>query len=295
MGIPTGGAADQYSQRLVNAVVGNDAAAATLEMMLMGGTFEVRESCVIAVAGADMQFQINGTDAEMGRATAVGDSDILSFGYAKRGCFTYLAVAGGFDGAVVLGSRSTYVAGRLGGHFGRSLRPGDELESLPGESTGGVVAGTELLGWPLEHEFLRFVRGPQAEYFTPAAYETFTKEQHTVSPRSNRMAHRLVGPRLEIELLPRTGDTGTGPTDIVEDGNAVGAIQVAGGVEPICMGRDCPTSGAYAKIGCIITPDVDRLAQMRPGDSFRFLEVSVSEANEVSRQRALHVRSFGSA
>ena len=107
------------------------------------------------------------------------------------------------------------------------------------------------------------------------------------------MAYRLTGPALEVVSTPRTMDTGSGPTDIIEDGNAVGAIQIAGGVEPICMGRDCPTSGAYAKIGCMITPDVSRMSQMQPGDTFQFEEVSVDEAYDISAQVTAAIEAFG--
>jgi biotin-dependent carboxylase-like uncharacterized protein len=293
MGIPTGGAADQYSHRLVNAVVGNDASAATLEMMLLGASFEVLQACEVAVAGADMRFQIDGSDAEMGRAWPVRAGDVMTFSKARRGCFGYVAVRGGFDGTVVLGSRSTYLAGRLGGHYGRALRRDDVLEVLEGRGEG-FVAGEDQLEWPLRHESLCFVRGPQPEYFTDAAYRAFSRDPHTVSPRSNRVAHRLTGPALKLVPIPRTADSGSGPTDIIEDGNAIGAIQIAGGVEPICMGRDCPTSGAYAKIGCIVTADVSRLAQTQPGESFRFEEVSVAEAYEISREVTRMMSSFTS-
>ena len=294
MGIPTGGAADQYSHRLANAAVGNDASAATLEMMLLGASFEVLQACEVGVTGADMRLQVNGDDSEMGRAIPLAEGDVLSFSKARRGCFGYLAIRGGFDGAVVLGSRSTYVAGRLGGHFGRALRRDDVLDVLEGGGRSGLVADAEMLEWPLRRESVRFLRGPQPEYFAEGAYRAFTSDPYTVSPRSNRMAHRLTGPGLEIEPIPRTGDTGSGPTDIIEDANAIGAIQIAGGIEPICMGRDCPTTGAYAKIGCIITPDVSRVAQMQPGDSFRFEEVNVSEGYEITREVNRMVGSFSS-
>jgi antagonist of KipI len=293
MGIPTGGAADQFSHRLANAVVGNEASAATLEMMLIGASFEVLQACEIAVAGADMNFQVDGAAAHRGELISVAKGNMLTFTKARSGCFGYLAIRGGFDGAFVLGSRSTYVAGRLGGHFGRALRAGDVLERLEGPADAGFFAGEELLAWPLRHESIRFVRGPQAEYFTEGGYVAFTGNTYTVSPRSNRMAHRLTGPPPELVPIPRTSDTGGGPTDIIEDGNAIGSIQIAGGVEPICMGRDCPTTGAYAKIGCIITPDVSRLAQMQPGDSLTFEEVSVHRAYQISRDVSL-LFSFGS-
>ena len=293
LGIPVGGAADVFSHRIANAVLANEPSAATLEMMLIGPRLEALEEADIAVAGADMHFQINGAEAAMGHALQLKTGDVISFGKARRGCFGYLAVRGGFAGAQVLGSRSTYVAGRLGGHFGRALHGRDRLASLAVSSVDSWTADDELLSWPLQHERLRFVRGPQPEYFTEAAYRTFVSEPYTVSPRSNRMAYRLTGPALEVVSTPRTMDTGSGPTDIIEDGNAVGAIQIAGGIEPICMGRDCPTSGAYAKIGCIITPDVSRMSQMQPGDTFQFEEVSVDEAYDISAQVTAAIEAFG--
>lgn len=296
VGIPAGGAADQYSHRLCNAVLGNDAGAATLEMMLLGGRFEAMRTADVAVAGADMHFRVNDADAPSGMAVGVGAGDVISFGKARQGCFGYLAVRGGFDGTVALGSRSTYLPGRLGGHFGRALQRGDVLDAFDGPlSSASWTADRQLLDWPMRHEWLRFVRGPQAEYFTESAYRAFVSVPFLVSPRSNRIAYRMTGPAPEVATLPRTSDTGSGPTDIIEDGNAVGAIQVAGGVEPICMGRDCPTSGAYAKIGCIITPDVSRMAQMQPGDSVRFREITIDEAYEVSREFAGLTSSFGAA
>ena len=283
-GIPTGGAADMYSYRLVNAVLGNDACAAALELMLLGGSFEALKSAEIAVVGADMRLQINGEDASMGRGLSVKKGDVITLGKARAGCFGYLAVAGGFDGTVALGSRSTYVPGRLGGHFGRALKKDDVLNQFEeGNRSTSNQAPPDVLAWPWQHEVVRFVRGPQAEYFSLSGYRTFTTEPYVVTPRSNRMAYRLTGQSPGLVSIPRTPDTGSGPTDIIEDGNAVGAIQIAGGTEPICMGRDCPSTGAYAKIGCVITPDVSRMFQMQPGDTFRFQEVSLPEAYEISR------------
>src|SRR5205809_2307848 len=187
LGIPVGGAADVFSHRIANAVLANEPSAAALEMMLIGARLEALEEADIAIAGADMHFQINGAEAALGRAHHLNTGDVITFGKARRGCFGYLAVRGGFAGAQVLGSRSTYVAGRLGGHFGRALQRGDRLESLAALNVDSWRPRDELLSWPLQHERLRFVRGPQPEYFGAAAYRTFVSEPHTLSPRSNRM------------------------------------------------------------------------------------------------------------
>jgi len=294
-GIPTGGAADEYSHRLANAVAGNEPGAATLEMTLLGAKLEALERSVIAVAGADMGFRLNGSAAPLGRRVELDAGDVIAFTKATHGCVTYIAVHGGFDGTVALGSRSTYIAGRLGGHFGRALKQGDVLRTLDGEPAHEWRPDDGVMGWPLAHETLRVVRGPQSEYFTDAAYRAFVIDDYTVSPRSNRVAYRLTGRAPEVAAIPRTADTGSGPTDIIEDGNAVGVIQIAGGVEPICMARDCPTSGAYAKIATIVTPDVSRMAQMKPGDTFRFAEVSVDEAFDIALEVAAAMDAFGLA
>jgi len=285
LGIPPGGAMDLYSHRLANAVVGNPPAAPTLEMTLLGGQFEVLAPCILAVAGADMRAERNGTPIRRGVPESFAPGDTLAFRAAKDGCVAYLAIAGGFRGQEVLGSQSTYALGRLGGHFGRALRAGDVL--LRGDARAaspGWEASDEELVWPLTPTPIRFVRGPQAHYFTDRGYATFTGSGYRVSSRSNRLAYRLMGPAPEVAAIPRTADTGSGPTDIIEDGNAVGAIQIAGGSEPICMGRDCPTTGAYAKIGCLVSTDVSRLFQRRPGDVIHFAEVTFDEAVRIAQE-----------
>ncbi len=278
--------------RLANAMVGNQAGAATLEMMLIGASFEVLQTTTIAWTGPVTPVRVNGAEAPTGKPLQVSPGDTVSFGKAAVGCFGYVAFAGGLDGVTALGSRSTYIPGRLGGHFGRALRSGDVLKTV--EAPHDAVPWSppdRFVEWPRHSQVLRFVRGPQSEYFTERGYRTFTSEPYEVSPRSNRIAYRLRGPApAEKE---RTADTGSGATDIVEDGNLVGAIQMAGGVEPICMGRDCPSTGAYAKIGCLISVDVCRLAQLQPGDVARFEEVSVEEAHRVAKDVRRMVAQFG--
>jgi 5-oxoprolinase (ATP-hydrolysing) subunit C len=95
--------------------------------------------------------------------------------------------------------------------------------------------------------------------------------------------------------VPRSRDTGDGPTDIVEEGNPVGGIQVAGGQEIICLGRDCGTSGAYAKIGCLISADVSRLAQLAPGRPLRFTEVTVAQARHIRAEYEAVIASISDA
>jgi biotin-dependent carboxylase-like uncharacterized protein len=282
-GIPPGGAADDFAYRLNCLVLGNPPGAAVIEQILKGGRYAAVAPITIALTGADMDATVNGTPTPLATPVRLERGDVLETRVARHGCFGYIGIGGGVSGHRVFGSASTYLDGQLGGHHGRILRTGDVLtldasrRPLPPE----VEAPDEhayLCGPPRQ---LRFTRGPQREYFDDAAYETFMTEPYRVSPRSNRVGYRIDGRCPAVRPVPRTRDTGSGLTDIIEEGNPVGGIQIAGGKEIICLGRDCGTSGAYAKIGCLIGVDVSRMAQLAPGSQFRFTAVSVREARSI--------------
>jgi antagonist of KipI len=287
-GVPPGGAADLTAFRLTNLILGNHKGVPALEMALVGGVFEMLVDCFIALTGGDMAPCIDGRPIEIGSAVRVRAGQRLELGVAATGCFAYLGVAGGFEASESLGSFSTYVEGGIGGFSGRALQAGDVLRGLEPKSTPevGAPAAEEHAELCSPPSVLRFTRGPQIEYFNARSYRQFTVTAYRVSPRSNRMGYRLEGPVPDIEPVERTRDTGSGPTDVIEEGNAVGSIQIAGGTEVICLGRDCGTSGAYAKIGCIIGADVSRMAQLAPGSEFRFEEVDRAGALEALDRQA---------
>ena len=255
-----------------------------VEQVLKGGRYQALAPVTVAFTGADLARAVNGTTIPLATPITLKRGDLLETRVARRGCFGYLGVAGGgLAGTRVFGSASTYLDGQLGGLDGRTLKAGDVLglDSSP-------AAPVPMVAAPGEHAYLccppsqlRFTRGPQDEYFGDAAYAAFTTEIYVVSPRSNRVGYRIDGTCPAVLPIPRTKDTGSGPTDIIEEGNPIGAIQIAGGNEIICLGRDCGTSGAYAKIGCLIGADVSRLAQLAPGSRFRFTEVSPSQARTI--------------
>ena len=283
-GVPPGGAADEYAYRLNCLVLGNPAGAAAVEHALKGGCYEALAPVTVALTGADMAATVNGRSIPSATPIALKPGDVLETRVARHGCFGYLGVAeGGLAADRVFGSASTYLDGELGGLHGRALQAGDVLGlDISRASRASMVDA------PDEHAYLcsppaalRFTRGPQHEYFDDAAYAAFTVGPYRVSPRSNRVGYRIQGPCPAVLPVPRTSDTGSGPTDIVEEGNPVGGIQIAGGTEIICLGRDCGTSGAYAKIGCLIGADVSRLAQLAPGSQFRFTEVGPGQARSI--------------
>jgi len=245
-GIPPGGAADDLAYSLSCLVLGNPPGAAAIEQVLKGGRYQIIAPVTVALTGADMAATVNGTGVPLATPLQLKRGDVLETGVARHGCFGYLGIAGGgIVGDRIFGSASTYLDGQLGGHHGRRLRAGDIL-SLNAER----AARAPMVAAPEEHAFvcsppsqLRFTRGPQPEYFDDSAFEVFTTDSYRVSPRSNRVGYRIEGTSPAVLPVPRTPDTGSGPTDIVEEGNPVGGIQVAGGKEIICLAETAAPAG----------------------------------------------------
>ena len=291
-GIPEAGAMDRASLRLVNALVGNPEDAAALELTIFGGTFEFDGEGTIALTGADMRPFLNGNCMAMNTAVPVKAGDRLELGAASRGMRAYLAVSGGIDVPVVLGSRSTDLKSRLGGLDGRKLRAGDVLES--GAVNGSLQLGrslrqaaaelAEVQGSPCEPVLqrlakvtdpegvtrIRFLFGPQDAMFAEDAKKTFTDSIYTLSAACDRMGYRLEG-----AAVPSLNGT-----DILSEGICFGSIQVPANGQPIVMMADHQTTGGYAKIGTVLSEDLPLLAQLGPGKRIHFVPVTLEELGE---------------
>lgn len=290
-GIPPAGAQDYRSFALASLLVGNalpppplslgDPGQAGLEMLAMGPTLRFAADTVFALTGGDVSAKLDGEPVPMWTSVEAPAGGTLKCGKVGPGARGYLAVAGGIDVPPYLGSRSTYVRGAQGGLEGRALRAGDVL-SL-GDSAG-AASGRQVppslrraLGAPWA---LRVVPGPQDHMFSETGLETFFCAEWKLSPTSDRMGFRFIGPELEMKPRPDylERDAGSGPADIVDDIIPVGGIQVPGGIEPIAMGVENPTAGGYAKIGTVISTDLGVLGQIRPLEEAFFHSVTVDEA-----------------
>ncbi|WP_088553375.1 5-oxoprolinase subunit PxpB, partial [Calderihabitans maritimus] len=275
-GVPVAGAMDQFALRAANLLVGNREEDACLEITLMGPTLRVLNDTVLAVTGADLGPTLDGHPIPLWQAVAARAGSILAFSGPRRGSRSYLAIAGGIDVPLVMGSRSTYLRGRLGGYQGRALRVGDILCRGPAGKTSLDLARRfvpSALIPPLAGDTIevRVILGPQDDYFSAEGINTLLTAEYTVSNSSDRMGYRLTGPPIAHK----------GPTDIISDGVAPGSIQVPANGLPIVMMADRQTTGGYPKIATVITPDLDKLAQAQPGDRIRFRQVSVEKAHEI--------------
>ena len=266
-GIRPSGVMDAAAYEAANALVGNAKGEAVLEMTFLGATLEFQSAAWFALTGADMQAKLDGVPVERYRAVKAEAGQTLAVGMAATGCRGYLAVRGGFDVPLVMGSRSTDVSAKLGGFEGRALKAGDVLPTLAADDW----TPTDLRYEPPVYESeitVRVVPGPQEEYFTAAGVDTFFSAAYEISPNSDRMGLRLDGP--EIESISGT--------NIVSDGIVFGSIQVPSGGVPIILMADHQTAGGYAKIGTVLSFDLPKLAQARPGDVVWFARISAEEA-----------------
>jgi biotin-dependent carboxylase-like uncharacterized protein len=288
LGMPPSGAMDVFSYQVGNYLVGNEEGTAGLEITYFGPELEFTEAAVIAVTGAEMPPKINGEEAPTWEALEVGNGDVLSFDYLKNGARSYLAVAGGIDVPVFMHSRSTYTLIGLGGHEGRALQEGDELEigeSPSGsEQVGKSVDDDHIPAYSRETE-LRVIIGLASYRLTEESMEEFLNTTWTVTPDADRVGYRYRGGELKFVEREQPAGAGSDPANVVDFGYPIGSIQVPGGVEPIVLMNDAVTGGGYATIGTVISADRDRLAQTKTNDKTRFRSVELDEALEARKQR----------
>ena len=276
-GVPLSGALDSVSLRLANALVRNPPGAAALEMRLTGPRLRATAPLRVALAHAAGTIDRGDGSSEplpAWRSAMLAAGDTLKIG-AVQGGAGYLAVAGGFDVPVVLGSRSTYTRAGLG----RPLADGMLLPvGLPDDRADRATrvnrtdgAGPELALTPAPTFVdgpIRVIPGPQQAMFTDDAFAALTTQEYRVTAQADRMGLRLAGPRLGH----------VAGADIVSDAVTPGVIQVPGDGQPIILLADCQSVGGYAKIATVITADLPRLGRLLPGATLRFAAVDIDAA-----------------
>jgi biotin-dependent carboxylase-like uncharacterized protein len=295
LGIPQGGGMDQFATAIANRLVGNPENTALLEATFLGPELEFTESCLVAVTGAEIPPRLNGEEQPTWQSFAVKAGDILSFGFLKAGARIYIAMSGGIDVPVVLGSRSTYVLGALGGYHGRTLKAGDEL-AIGGQGAGkaGVALEARFRRPQTNLAELRFLPGIYWHRVTDASCTQFFCETWKVAPEADRIGYRFRG-GTPLEFVPRVQPFGAGsdPSNIVDACYPYGAIQVPSGTEPIVLHRDAVSGGGYMMLGAVISADMDAIAQLQPHTPTRFQPVTIDEAlvaradNNAAKARAL--------
>jgi len=279
-GVSTAGPMDPRAHRLANALVGNAADAATLEITLVGPELTFEDDRLIAVCGADFVVTVGDHLAASGCAFRVPRGSPVRFGARTHGSRAYLAVSGGIDVMPLFGSRATHLPSRLGGHAGRALRAGDTLRLGPPAPPPATRRPAVSLSMPRGgHATLHVLPSHHAERFGVDAIERLQSARYTVSQDSNRMGFRLEGPSIRTRVAG----------ELLSEPVTVGAVQVPHDGHPILLMPDRQTSGGYPTLGTVISADLGLAGQLGPGDTITFAACDAPQALAalVAQERAL--------
>lgn len=293
LGVVSCGAMDPVALELANALVGNRSGEAALELTVLGPEIEFECDALVAICGAQFDATLAGRALPLNRPVLVEKGRKLRTGRALVGSRAYLAVAGGIQTPPVLGSRSTYLPAKFGGLEGRQLRAGDILPLVPDAEglarkrfsnlkvTRKNPSGVKTVAWSAptltlperQPIVIHAMEGRHRAHFDAAAQRAFFEATWKVSPDSNRMGFRLLGPALaRIE-----------PVEILSEPACLGTVQVPANGMPIALMADHQTTGGYPKIAEIAAADVPRLAQLAPGGTVQFARCSLEQAGELRR------------
>lgn len=281
-GVGPAGAMDRLSLALTNVLAGNPPGEAAIEFALAGGRLQVSGGSVrVALAGADSVLKIDGHPVAPCTSAIAHDGQTIELGPARSGVFFYLAVSGGFALAPTLGSLSLHHRTGIGGLEGRTLRAGDRLPLRLPEPAGPDLA---FPGPPQAHTGpIRVVLGPQDDHFTAAGIATLVNSDYVISEQADRMGMRLAGPVIEHSAKG---------FNIVSDGIPTGGMQVPGNGQPLILLADRQTTGGYPKIATVISWDLPRLVQSRPGTRLRFAAVQRAKAVRIAKSADAEFRAL---
>jgi KipI family sensor histidine kinase inhibitor len=266
-GVPVGGALDARARRAANDAVGNGVDAAVLEVTLAGFELRFDRPCMAAVSGADLGAELDGVPVLRGEPVACRAGASLRFAERRGGARAYVALAGGIDVPVVLGSRSTELGAGFGGFGGRALRAGDRLALGRSRSSPARAPASVDRRGPVAR--LRVLPGPHDDWFDGAALPGLERARFTVTPQSNRVGYRLA------TAVPVSGRQ---PGEMISDATVPGGIQVPPDGQPILLMADRQVTGGYPILATVITADLPLAAQLAPGDAVAFEVCSRSAA-----------------
>lgn len=292
LGVRRAGAADPLALATANLLVGNPAEVPAVEMTLLGGTFELEADVLLGLAGADMEAHVaeEGRRLEPGASYRLRAGTTVVFGAALDGARTYLALAGGVDAPVVLGSAATDPMAGFGGVHGRPLRPGDVLGArarLTREGTAGTSGpGAEPRRWPIGEPSsgvplaagpvdLAVVEGPHLALLAPSLGAALVERSWELTPSCDRVGLRLGGEPL----------AGAAGLELVSQPMLPGAVQVPPSGLPIVLMPDAPTVGGYPVPAVVASTSMSVAGQLRAGDEVRFGWVSLEEARRRAQTR----------
>ena len=283
VGVPPSGPMDALAFRLANRLAGNPEGSAALEMAVAGPALRFNCEATIAVTGADFSAKLDGAPLERWKSHRVPAGSVLEFGSAQAtGSRAYLAVAGGIDVPEYLGSRSTFILGKFGGHAGRTLRAGDVLHIQAGKRD----VPRELKAFPQYSNRweIGVLYGPHGapDFFTDQDIDTFFSFDWKVHYNSDRTGVRLTGPKPQWARKDG-GEAGLHPSNIHDNAYAVGTVDFTGDM-PVILGPDGPSLGGFVCPATIVQAELWKVGQVKPGDLVRFIPMTQPDAERMERE-----------
>jgi len=290
LGFPPSGPMDSWSFRLANVLVNNEPGTAALECQFMGPTLKFNDDRVIAITGADMSPKIDGTPVPLWESLEVKKDQILEMAFATVGARSYIAFSGGINTTPWLGSRSTFHKAGVGGIDGNAIQDGqiiplNKFKSVKGRKikNSSIPVMSTNKKWLVE-----VVKGPNDDWVDEKGHKMFLNSDWKLQSKSDRTGYRLEGPKWSFteKATNKSLEHGTFPSNIIDQGYPVGAINLAGQT-PIILVNDGPSMGGFIVPYTVPSASFWKLGQAKPGDSFNFVEISVEKAQTLRTEQTM--------
>jgi biotin-dependent carboxylase-like uncharacterized protein len=287
-GFPPSGPMDSWSFRLANRLVGNPPGAAALECQFLGPTIRFRDDTVIAITGAEMNPRLDGQPVPMWETVAVRAEQELALTFARVGARAYIAIAGGIDTPLWLGSRSTFHKAGVGGMDGHAVKAGQVVPVVGAAPRRVSRPVPEARRPPISRDkqwVIEAVRGPNDDWIDDAGHARFATTEWKLSGKSDRTGFRLDGPEwtFTTKALNKAPEHGSEPSNIIDQGYPLGAVNLSGQT-PIILVHDGPSMGGFICPYTIASAAFWKLGQSKPGDVYKMKVVSVAEAQALRRE-----------
>ena len=290
LGFPPSGPMDSWSFRLANVLVDNEPGTAALECQFMGPTLKFNNDRIIAITGADMSPKINGTTIPLWESIEVKKDQILEMAFATVGARSYIAFSGGINTTPWLGSRSTFHKAGVGGIKGKAIQDGQIIPLNKSKSiTGRKIKKNSIPVMSTNKKWsVEVVKGPNDDWVDEKGHKMFLNSDWKLQSKSDRTGYRLEGPKWSFtEKATNKGlEHGTFPSNIIDQGYPVGAINLAGQT-PIILVNDGPSMGGFIVPYTVPSASFWKLGQAKPGDSFNFIEISVEKAQTLRSEQTI--------
>jgi antagonist of KipI len=298
LGVPVSGAMDEAAMVNANLLVGNHENSAVIEFTMHGAEAELNDDALIALSGGGAHVFYDGKEMPFNRPIHLRKGSSLRFVLSLEGCRSYLAVAGGLQVQPMMNSFSTYTSSRLGGIDGNILKAGDEIlfknhfTPISKKIMGSLSLSESVVSiarWSMAKEIspkkIRFVKGPEWDWFPTSSHELLTQSEFSILPSSNRIGYKLKGESIHCGSAK----------ELISTAVSKGTVQCTPDGSLIILMSDCQTTGGYPRVATIVAADLSAVAQKKIGDIMQFTEVSFDDAEQLLLEKHRTLREMKSA